>query len=94
MVENLGFFIAGLFLLVVGAEFLVKGASRFALKLGIPATVIGLTIVAYGTSTPEMIVTAQSALNGQSDLSLGNVIGSNIFNILFCFVVIKFSFIY
>jgi len=83
MVENLGFFIAGLFLLVVGAEFLVKGASRFALKLGIPATVIGLTIVAYGTSTPEMIVTAQSALNGQSDLSLGNVIGSNIFNILF-----------
>lgn len=82
MMENIGFLIAGLVLLVAGAELLVKGSSRFAFKLGIPTTVIGLTIVAYGTSAPEMIVSAQAALNGQSDLSLGNVIGSNIFNVL------------
>jgi cation:H+ antiporter len=83
MMEHIGFLIAGLVLLVAGAELLVKGSSRFAFKLGIPTTVIGLTIVAYGTSAPEMIVSAQAALNGQSDLSLGNVVGSNIFNVLF-----------
>ncbi|MFN0116668.1 MAG: calcium/sodium antiporter [Elusimicrobiota bacterium] len=83
MLSSVGLLIGGLILLVVGAELLVKGSSRFALKLGVPSTVIGLTIVAYGTSAPEMVVSAQAALNGQSDLSLGNVVGSNIFNILF-----------
>lgn len=83
MMENIGFLIAGLVLLVAGAELLVRGSSRFAFRLGIPTTVIGLTIVAYGTSAPEMIVSAQAALHGQSDLSLGNVVGSNIFNVLF-----------
>jgi cation:H+ antiporter len=83
MMESIGFLVAGLVLLVVGAELLVKGSSRFAFKLGIPTTVIGLTIVAYGTGAPEMIVSAQASLNGQSDLSLGNVVGSNIFNVLF-----------
>jgi cation:H+ antiporter len=82
MLVNIGFLGAGLVLLVAGAELLVKGSSRFAFKLGIPTTVIGLTIVAYGTSAPEMVVSAQAALNGQSDLSLGNVVGSNIFNVL------------
>ncbi|MEA5512325.1 calcium/sodium antiporter [Crocosphaera sp. UHCC 0190] len=78
----LGLLILGLVLLVVGAEVLVRGASRLASSLGISPLVIGLTIVAYGTSSPEMAVAIQSSLAGQADLALGNVIGSNIFNVL------------
>ncbi len=74
--------IAGLVLLVVGAEFLVKGASRIALMLGISPLIIGLTIVAYGTSAPELMVSLQSIFSGQGDIAIGNVIGSNIFNVL------------
>ena len=77
------FFIAGLVLLVVGAESLVRGASRLASSLGVPPLVVGLTVVAYGTSTPEVAVSVQAALAGQADISLGNVVGSNIFNVLF-----------
>ena len=76
-------FIAGLVLLVVGAEFLVRGASRLAAIAGISPLVIGLTIVAFGTSSPETAVSVFSSLNGQADISLGNVVGSNIFNVLF-----------
>lgn len=72
----------GLALLVAGAEILVKGASRIATTLGLSPLVIGLTIVAYGTSAPEMAVSIQASLNGQADISLGNVVGSNIFNVL------------
>ncbi len=77
-----GLLAAGLVLLVVGAEILVRGAARLAGSLGISPLVIGLTIVSYGTSSPEMAVAVQSSLVGEADLALGNVIGSNIFNIL------------
>lgn len=74
--------IAGLGLLVGGAELLVKGASRIAVSRGISSLVVGLTIVAFGTSSPELAVSLQSAFSNQADISLGNVIGSNILNIL------------
>jgi cation:H+ antiporter len=77
------FFVAGLVLLVLGAEALVRGASRLASSLGVPPLVVGLTVVAYGTSTPEVAVSVQAALAGQADISIGNVVGSNIFNVLF-----------
>jgi cation:H+ antiporter len=73
---------AGLVLLVIGAELLVKGASSLAGVLGIPPLIIGLTIVAYGTSAPEMAVSTMSSLAGQADIAVGNVVGSNIFNTL------------
>ena len=76
-------FVAGLGLLVLGAEWLVKGASRLAAALGISPLVIGLTVVAFGTSAPEMAVSVKSAWAGQPDLALGNVVGSNVFNVLF-----------
>jgi len=73
----------GLILLVFGADFLVKGAASLAKSLGVSSLVIGLTIVAFGTSAPELTVSLMSSLNGESDLAFGNVVGSNIFNILF-----------
>jgi len=76
-------FVVGLGLLVLGAESLVRGASRLAAALGISPLVVGLTVVAYGTSAPEMAVSIKSAWAGQPDLALGNVVGSNIFNVLF-----------
>jgi cation:H+ antiporter len=76
-------FVVGLVLLVLGAELLVRGASRLAASLGISPLVIGLTVVAYGTSAPELAVSLRSALAGQADIALGNVVGSNIFNVLF-----------
>lgn len=72
----------GLALLVFGGDALVKGAVNLALKLGIPALIVGLTVVAFGTSAPELIVSIQAALAGQAGIALGNVIGSNIANIL------------
>lgn len=73
---------AGLVLLVVGAEILVRGASKLAALFGISPLVIGLTVVAFGTSAPETAVSVQAALSGSGDLALGNVIGSNIANVL------------
>jgi cation:H+ antiporter len=73
---------AGLALLVLGAEALVRGASRLAARLGVSELVIGLTLVAFGTSAPEFTVTVVAALGGQDQLALGNVIGSNICNVL------------
>ncbi|MGB7087540.1 MAG: calcium/sodium antiporter [Phormidesmis sp.] len=72
----------GLVLLVGGAEFLVKGASKLAATMGISPLVIGLTVVAFGTSAPELAVSLNASLNGQADIALGNVVGSNICNIL------------
>jgi len=72
----------GVTFLVLGANFLVDGASVIAKKFNIPNIVIGLTIVAFGTSAPELVVNVISALNGKSAITLGNVIGSNIINIL------------
>lgn len=77
------FLVIGLVLLVAGAEALVRGASKLAAAMGISPLVIGLTIVAYGTSSPELAVSVQSSLAGQSDIAVGNVVGSNIFNVLF-----------
>ena len=80
---NLLLFIAGLAALVIGAEMLVRGASRMALALGISPLVVGLTIVAVGTSSPEVAVSVGAVINGQTDIAVGNVVGSNIFNVLF-----------
>jgi cation:H+ antiporter len=74
--------VVGLVLLVVGAESLVRGASALATIAGISPLVVGLTVVAYGTSAPELAVGIQAALGGQPDIALGNVVGSNVFNIL------------
>jgi cation:H+ antiporter len=73
---------AGVLLLIGGAEMLVRGASRLALRFGVPPLVIGLTVVAFGTSSPELAVCLQASAGGRADIALGNVIGSNIFNIL------------
>ncbi|MCS6925894.1 MAG: calcium/sodium antiporter, partial [Candidatus Binatia bacterium] len=72
----------GLGSLLIGAELLVRGASRLAAASGISPLVIGLTVVAYGTSSPEIAVSVMSALAGQGDITVGNVVGSNIFNVL------------
>lgn len=74
--------ILGLVILVAGAELLVRGASSLALRLGITPLVVGLTVVAFGTSSPEMAVSIQSGLAGQADIAMGNIVGSNIFNVL------------
>lgn len=76
-------FIIGLVLMVVGAEMLVRGASRLAVMIGVSPLVVGLTVVAFGTSAPEFAVSIKAAISGQADLTVGNVVGSNIFNILF-----------
>lgn len=76
-------FVGGLVLMVVGAELLVRGASRLAVMIGVSPLVVGLTVVAFGTSAPEFAVSMKAALSGQADLTVGNVVGSNIFNILF-----------
>ena len=80
---NLLLFVAGLALLVVGAYLLVRGASKLALSFGISPLVVGLTIVAFGTSAPEVAVSVGAVLDGKTDIAIGNVVGSNIFNVLF-----------
>lgn len=75
--------IAGLVLLVFSADWLVKGASKIAAAVGISPLVVGLTVVAFGTSAPELAVSVMSAFKGEADLAVGNVVGSNIFNVLF-----------
>lgn len=75
--------VGGLVLLVLGAELLIRGSSRMAAALGISPLVIGLTVVAYGTSTPELAISTIASHAGQADIAFGNVVGSNIFNVLF-----------
>lgn len=82
MLVTLSFFVGGLALLLLGANALVNGASKLSMSLGISPLVIGLTVVAFGTSAPEMAVTVEAVLGGVGDVALGNVIGSNVFNIL------------
>lgn len=76
------FLITGLVFLIAGPEVLVRGASGLAAKAGISPLVVGLTVVAFGTSAPELAVSIGSTLMGQPDLAVGNVVGSNIFNLL------------
>lgn len=81
MIESLLWMAAGLALLYFGAEWLVGGAARLALRFGLPPLAVGLTVVAYGTSSPELVVSLGAAFTGKPDLAVGNVVGSNIFNI-------------
>lgn len=74
--------LAGLVLLVLGGDNLVKGAVNLSLRLGVTPTVVGLTVVAFGTSAPEMLVSVSAALKGSTDIAMGNVVGSNIANVL------------
>jgi len=83
MTSTILHFIGGLIILILGADLLVRGASKLAASAGIPPLVIGLTIVAIGTASPEIAVSLHAASLGQGSLTLGNVLGSNIFNILF-----------
>ncbi|THD83611.1 calcium/sodium antiporter [Aliigemmobacter aestuarii] len=82
MLLDLGYVVAGLILLVFGGDGLVKGAVALALRLGIPALIVGLTVVAFGTSAPELLVSVTAALDGAAGIAIGNVVGSNIANIL------------
>lgn len=75
--------LVGLGLIVLGADWLVEGASSIARKAGVSEFVIGLTIVGFGTSCPELVVSITGALKGNADVAVGNVLGSNIFNVLF-----------
>lgn len=80
---NILLLLVGLGLVVLGADWLVNGASSIARMAGISEFVIGLTIVGFGTSCPELVVSLSGAIEGNSDISVGNVVGSNIFNVLF-----------
>jgi len=82
MVIDILLVVAGMAVLIGGGELLVRSASRLAAALRVSPLVIGLTVVAFGTSAPELAVSVQSALAGQPDLAIGNVVGSNIFNVL------------
>ena len=82
LIQDILLLLAGLALIVFGADFLVDGASAVARKLGVSEFVIGLTIVGMGTSAPEMVVSFLGALKGNADIAVGNVVGSNIFNTL------------
>lgn len=75
-------FVVGLGVLIVGAESLVRGASRLARRMGVPVLVVGLTIVALGTSAPEIAITITSAVRGEANVAIGNAVGSNTFNVL------------
>ena len=80
---NILFLVIGMVLLIKGADFFVNGASAVAKRLKVPAMFIGLTIVALGTSLPELSVSVTSAISGSIDMSVGNIVGSNLFNMLF-----------
>ena len=81
MITSVTLLILSLFALYIGAGWLVKGSTELALKARISNLVIGLTIVAFGTSAPELVVSLNASLSGQGDIAVGNIIGSNIFNI-------------
>ena len=83
MILSILSFVAGIVLVILGADWLTKGASALARRFNISELVIGLTIVAIGTSLPELVISTSSALKGSSGLALGNIIGSNIFNGMF-----------
>ncbi len=82
MLLDVLFVVGGLGLLVLAGDSLVRGAVTLSLRLGVPALVVGLTVVAFGTSAPELLVSVQAALKGAPEIALGNVVGSNIANVL------------
>lgn len=82
MLIDLLLFILGIILIIAGANYLTDGAATLARRMGLSPLVVGLTIVAFGTSAPELIVSLMSALKGNADIAMGNVVGSNIFNVL------------
>ena len=81
MIINILILFAGLVVLILGGDFLIKGSSSIALKMKLSPLVVGLTIVAFGTSAPELLISVKAALNNSPDLAMGNVIGSNICNL-------------
>ena len=81
LLKNIGLGIAGVALLYFGAEYLIRGGVAIAKKLGVSPLLIGLTLVAFGTSAPELVVSIQAALSDSGDIAVGNVVGSNICNI-------------
>jgi len=81
MATTIVLLIIGLIILIVGGDYLVRGSSSIALRLHLSPLVVGLTIVAFGTSAPELVISIQSALKGSPDLAMGNVVGSNICNL-------------
>ncbi len=83
MLIDLVLILVGLVVLTGGAEGLVRGGAALALRLGITPLAVGLTVVAFGTSSPELVVSLSTALDGRGDLAVGNVVGSNIFNVAF-----------
>ncbi|MFV0300295.1 MAG: calcium/sodium antiporter [Paracoccus sp. (in: a-proteobacteria)] len=82
MTADLLLVLSGLGLLVIGGDNLVRGAVNLSLRLGVTPTVVGLTVVAFGTSAPELLVSVSAALSGSTDIAMGNVVGSNIANVL------------
>ena len=82
MILSIIFLVVGLVLILAGANFLTDGASAIARRMGISDLVVGLTVVAFGTSAPELAISVISAVSGSTELAVGNVVGSNIFNIL------------
>ena len=82
LITAVGLILGGLVLLAGGGEALVRGATAIARRAGVTPAVIGLTIVAAGTSLPELVVSVLAALGGEPELAVGNVVGSNIFNIV------------
>ena len=83
MILQILILIAGLLLILFGANYLVDGSSSIAKKFGLSEFIIGLTIVGIGTSTPEMVVSFMSSFQGKADMAIGNIVGSNIFNLAF-----------
>lgn len=82
MIIDILLLLAGLVLLILGAEWLVDGSSSIARRAGLSEFLIGMTIVGIGTSMPELVVSLTGALKGSADIAIGNVVGSNIFNVL------------
>ena len=82
MIASFLFLLFGLVILIIAGDIMVRGAAALARHWGVPALIVGLTIVAFGTSAPEMVVGVQAALMGEGNLAAGNVVGSNIANVL------------
>ena len=82
MIFDIVWLVAGLAAILVGADMLTDGSSAIAKRMGVSDLIIGLTVVAFGTSTPELVISVMSAVNGNDSLAVGNIVGSNILNIL------------